>query len=154
VDLTAMSRILIAVGAGLFIVALAGSALVVPELRPLHALQALIYVAVVALARRDSPWGLGAGTTVAVAWNALNLLVTHLAQQGVAAIWVMVSTGRAERIDTMMVAVATLAHFALIAGCVAAMRDVTVRHRWWKFAGGGVIALAYFALIIAVAAPR
>ena len=149
-----MSRIWIAVGAALFVVALVGSALVVPELRPLHALQALIYVAVVVLARRDSPWGLGAGTTVAVAWNALNVLITHLAQQGVAAVWALLSTGKADRIDTMMVALGTLAHFALIAGCLAAMREVSARRRWWKFAGGGAIALAYFALIIAVAAPR
>jgi hypothetical protein len=40
----------ISIGAGLFLVALTGSALVVPELRLLHLLQALIYVAVVILA--------------------------------------------------------------------------------------------------------
>jgi len=44
----------IPIGAGLFVIALAGSALVVPELRLLHLLQALIYVAIVILARRTA----------------------------------------------------------------------------------------------------
>ena len=41
------ARVWIPIGAGLFLVALAVSAVAVPELRPLHFLQALIYVAVV-----------------------------------------------------------------------------------------------------------
>jgi len=41
------TRVWIPIGAGLFLVALAVSAVAVPELRPLHFLQALIYVAVV-----------------------------------------------------------------------------------------------------------
>jgi|SRR5580704_11156090 hypothetical protein len=43
----------ISIGAGLFLVALAVSALAVPQLRLPHLLQALIYVAVVILAHRD-----------------------------------------------------------------------------------------------------
>jgi hypothetical protein len=48
------TRFWIPIGAALFIVALIVSALVVPQLRLLHCLQALIYVAVVILARRNS----------------------------------------------------------------------------------------------------
>src|SRR5215467_3334001 len=90
----AISRLWIRVGAGLFLVALAVSAFVVPELRPLHFLQALIYVAVVILAPRDSVWALGAGVTIAVVWNSLNLFVTHLAQAGAVAIWDFLRTGQ------------------------------------------------------------
>jgi hypothetical protein len=48
------------------------SAVVLPELRLLHVLQALIYVAIVILARRSGMWAIGAGLTIAVAWNSLN----------------------------------------------------------------------------------
>lgn len=48
-------------GAGLFLLALVVSAILVPDLRVLHSLQALIYVAVIVLARRNSAWGYGAG---------------------------------------------------------------------------------------------
>ena len=57
--------------AGLFLVALAVSAVAVPQLRLLHLLQAFIYVAIVILARRNNVFALGAGFTIAVAWNCL-----------------------------------------------------------------------------------
>jgi len=47
---SASSRLWIPLGSGLFIIALTGSAIVVPQLRMLHVLQALIYVAVPILA--------------------------------------------------------------------------------------------------------
>ena len=145
----------IPLGSALFAFALITSAVVVPQLRALHALQVLIYVAVVGLARRRSAWGLGAGVTIAVAWNSLNLFVTHLMQAGVAAIWSFLRTGVVRRPDTMMVAVGTVGHFVLIVGCLVAMFNLQIGDRkWWKFAGGGVLVLAYFALIISVAAPR
>jgi hypothetical protein len=50
VNQSSMTRVWIPIGAGLFLVALAVSAVAVPELRPLHFLQALIYVAVVSRA--------------------------------------------------------------------------------------------------------
>ncbi len=54
-------RASIPIGAGLFILALALSATLIPQLRLLHILQALIYLAVIVLTRRNSPWGFGAG---------------------------------------------------------------------------------------------
>lgn len=148
------TRVWIPVGAVLFVIALIVSALVVPELRPLHFLQALIYVAVVILARRNSVWGLGAGVTIAVAWNSLNLFVTHLAQAGAVAFWRFVSAGEVRRLDTMMVTLGTIAHFILIVACLAAAIGTTENKKWWKFLGGGIAALAYFALIVAIALPR
>jgi hypothetical protein len=146
---------LVWIGAGLFLIALAGSALVIPELRPLHLLQALIYVAIIVLARRKSPWAFGAGFTIAVFWNSLSLFVTHLMQAGVAEFWLLLRTGQVQRPDTMMVLVGGIGHFILIAGCIAAMFHLSSdKRRWWKFAGGGILALAYFALIVAVARPH
>ena len=59
------TRVWIPLGAGLMIVALAGSAAVVPQLRLLHLFQALIYVAVILLARRNLAWGFGAAIVIA-----------------------------------------------------------------------------------------
>jgi hypothetical protein len=75
------------IGASLFTVALIVSALVVPQLRLLHLLQAFIYIAIVILARRDSMWGVGARVTIAVVWNSLNLFVTYNMQRGAAVLW-------------------------------------------------------------------
>ncbi len=136
--------------------ALAVSALVVPQLRPLHFLQALLYVAVVYFARRNSAWAFGAGFTAAVAWNSLNLFVTQLMQAGAVAIWSLLRTGKVMRLDTMMVTVGGLGHFILIVTCLAAVFDrrTDANKKWWKFAGGGLVAMAYLVLIIALARPR
>lgn len=153
---SAWTRLWIPAGAILFLVALAGSALVVPQLRPLHFLQALIYVAVVALARRNSAYGFGAGFTIGVFWNSLNLFVTHLFEGGAVAFWAYLHTGQVRRPDTMMVPLGGIAQLMLIVSCLAAQCDPrTDNHRkWWKFAAGGILALAYLALIVAIARPR
>jgi hypothetical protein len=144
----------ISIGSTLFLIALTVSALVVPQLRLLHFLQAFIYVAVVVLARRNSAWGYGAGATIAVAWNSLNLFVTHLTQAGAIAFWSLLRTGQVQRLDTMMVTLGGIGHFILISACLTAFFHRHGNRRWWTFAGGGVLALAYFALIIMIARPR
>src|SRR5271155_3825012 len=98
------TRVWIPIGAALFLVALTVSALLIPQLRLLHLLQALIYFAVVILARRGSAWGFGAGFTIGVVWNSFSLFVTHLMQAGAVAFWSFVRTGHVQRLDTMMVA--------------------------------------------------
>lgn len=150
-----LTHVWIPVGATLFVVALTVSALAVPQLRLLHFLQALIYVAVVISARRGSMWGFGAGFTVAVVWNSLNMFVTHLMQAGAVTFWSFLRTGRVARLDTMMVTFGGVGHFVLMIACLAALlgrRDDN--KKWRKFIGGGVAALAYFALIVAAARPR
>jgi hypothetical protein len=144
-------RIGVPLGAGLFMLALAGSAAVVPALRPLHFFQALIYVAVVLLARRGSAWGLGAGVVVPLFWNVSEWFGPRLVQAGAEALWVFVSTGHAHRIDAMMVPLGWIGHCVLITSCVIAF--IPRRSDWKAFAGGGAISLAYFALIVATLLP-
>lgn len=149
------TRVWVPVGAALFVLALTVSAIVVPQLRLLHFLQALIYVAIVILARRNSVWGLGAGVTIAVVWNGLNLFLTHLAQAGVIVFWHFLRTGEVRRLDTMMVPLGCIGHFVLIIACLAAFfGGETDKNKWWKFLGGGLVTVAYLALIIAIARPR
>jgi uncharacterized membrane protein len=149
------TQVWIGVGAALFLVALTVSAIIVPGLRLLHLLQALIYFAVILLARRNSAWGFGAGFTIAVVWNSFNLFVTHLMQVGAIAFWSSLRVGHIEQPVPMMVALGGIGHFVLIiASSLAQVRHNVDSKKWWKFVGGGAITLAYFVLLIAFAGPR
>jgi len=143
------------IGAALFLVALLVSAIVMPEPRLLHFLQALIYVAVIVLAGRNSAWGFGAGFTIGIVWNGFSLFVTHLIQVRAVAFWSSLRTGRVEQLVPMMVALGGIGHFILIiAGIVALVSHNTEIRKWWKLVGGGAFAVAYFVLIVAFARPH
>jgi hypothetical protein len=149
------TRLSIPIGVVLFVFALAVSAFFVPQLRLLHVLQAMIYVAVLVLTRRNSPWGFGIGVIIPTAWNCLNLFVTHLFQAGARQIWSLLHTGHVSRPETMMVTVGVAAHFLLIIACIAGFIQLRPRRKdWGQFFAGGFLAMAYFALIIAIARPR
>ena len=127
----------------------------VPELRPLHILQALIYVAVVILARRNNVFALGAGVTIAVAWNCLEFFGPHLMQAGAVMFWSFLHAGQVQHLETMMVPIGGIGHFILIIACLTALFHQTAdTNKWWKFIAGGVLVLGYFALIVAIARPR
>jgi hypothetical protein len=148
-------RVSILVGGGLFLLALAGSAVIIPQLRLLHLLQALIYVAVFILTRRNSPWGFGAGTIIAIAWNSLSIFITHLFQAGVGQFWIFLHGDHITRPDTLMVTIGGIGHFILIIACVAGFLELRpTRRNWAQFFGGAFLVLAYMALIIATTAPR
>lgn len=154
-SLSSLTRVWIPVGSVLFMVALIGSAAVVPQLRPLHFFQALIYVAVIILALRNSAWGYGAGVSVPAYWNGLQLFVTHNFQTGARLIWSFLHTGQLRRFDTMMVPLGGIGHFILIIACLGAIfGKKSDKKKWWKFLGGAVGCLAYFALIILFLLPR
>jgi hypothetical protein len=151
------TRVWIPSAAALFTVALIVSAVVLPELRLLHFLQALIYVAIVILARRNSMWAIGAGLTIAVVWNSHGLFVSHSMLRGVTVLWSLLQTGQMpERgLVPMMVLLGGIGHFVLIGACLAALFDRRVDDKKvWKIVAGGVAVLAYFVLIIVVSDPR
>jgi len=148
-------RIWIPIAAGLFLFALTGSAALIPQLRLLHLLQALIYVAIVVLTRRNNAWGFGAGVIIAVLWNGLNLFVTHLFQAGAVEFWSLLRTGQVSRPDTLLVLVGGVAHFLLIIVCMAGFLELPPsRKHWGQFFGGGLLVSAYMVLIVVTAAPR
>ena len=121
------------IGTALFLLALAGSAILDPRLRLLHALQALIYVAILLFTRRNSPWGFGIGTIVPAAWNCMNLFLTHLMQTGTEQLWSLLRTGHASRPVPITVAVGGLGHFILILAClVGFLRLRPGLHQWWR----------------------
>ena len=141
------------IGATLFLVALLGSAIADPELRILHSFQALIYIAVIFLARRNSPWGYGAGFAVAIVWNVLESL--HPLPADAVAIWSSLRIGHIPQLLPMTVMLGAAAHLILIVATLfAVVRHKAEAGKWWKFAGGAVLSIAYFALIVAFALPH
>jgi hypothetical protein len=112
----------------LFLLALALSAVMVPQLLNLHLLQALIYQAVFLLTRRNSPWGYGIGVIVPTVWNSLNLLVTHLFQKE---FWSLLRIGHVSRPETMTVMVGGVAHFLVIIACMAGFLQLRPRRKQW-----------------------
>jgi len=148
-------RLSIPIGAGLFMLALAISAVLIPQLRLLHLLQALIYIAIIGLTRRNNPWGFGAGVVVPTAWNCLGLFITHLIQAGAGQLWILLRTGHVSRPDTLAVLLGGIAHFLLIIACIAGFLQLRPgRKQWAQFLAGGLLAMAYFALIIVTTAPH
>ena len=84
-------------GAGFFIFALILSAVFDPKIRMLHALQALIYVAVIVLSRRSSAWGFGAGTFIAALWNYTNICLTSFVKDGLEQLSILIQKGHLKR---------------------------------------------------------
>jgi hypothetical protein len=111
-------RSAIVFGAALFILALFVSAVFDPSIRVLHALQALIYVAVVILTLRNSPWGYGAGVVVAAFWNYINLFVTTFIRSGLVQLIGLLQTGRITRPDQFLAIIAATGHCVLIVACL------------------------------------
>jgi hypothetical protein len=142
-------------GAGLFVLALLVSAIFDPTIRLLHTLQALIYVAVIVLARKSSPWGFGAGFTIALFWNGINLFVTTFIAAGLHHLWISLSSGRISRPDLLVALIAAGGHVLLLVGCAAGfLRRRPGGGDWARFIAGGVLAVAYFAGIILTTGPQ
>ncbi|HEY0780821.1 MAG TPA: hypothetical protein VGE98_00085 [Thermoanaerobaculia bacterium] len=142
-------------GAAFFIVALVVSAVFDPKIRVLHFLQALIYVAVIVLVRRERAWGFGAGFTIALFWNYTNLFVTNFIPAGCGVLLTLLRTGRLTRPDLLVAVIAALGHFAMIVGCLVCFLRRRPRLREWaEFLAGGFLAVAYFVLIIVTTGPQ
>jgi uncharacterized membrane protein HdeD (DUF308 family) len=67
----------------------------------------------------------------------------------------VLSTGHLHRPDTLMVFIGSIAHIVLIVACVAAFRALNPsKKEWQRFLVGGLLVLAYFAVIVATLLPH
>jgi hypothetical protein len=140
---------LIVGGASAFILALVVSGVFDPSIRVLHTLQALLYLGVILLARRNNAWAFGAGAIMAAFWDYINLFVTTNIPNGVHQLVLLLTTGHVSRPDQLIGIVAGGGHAVLLVGCVAGFLNTRpTRKSWMEFVGGGAIAIAYFLLII------
>ena len=142
-------------GAGFFIFALFLSAVFDPKIRVLHALQALIYIAVIVLTSRNNAWGFGAGCIIAAFWNYINLFVTTFIKAGLQQLSTLLRTGQLHRPDLLIAVIAAAGHFLLIIACLAGfLRTRPEARRWGQFILGGVLAVGYLVIIIITTAPQ
>jgi len=103
----------------------------------------------------NNVFALGAGFTIAVAWNCLEFFGPQLIQAGAALLWTFLHTGQVRHVETMMVPLGGIGHLILIFACLTALvNQTTGTRKWWKCLVGGVLVLVYFALIVAIARPR
>jgi hypothetical protein len=125
------------------------------KIRLLHALQTLIYVAVIVLSRRSSPWGFGAGTFIAALWNYTNICVTSFVKDGLEQLSILIQKGHLNRPDLLVAVIGAGGHFLVIAACLAGfLRLRPSARQWGQFLGGGAIAIAYFVAIIITTGPQ
>jgi hypothetical protein len=128
--------------------ALLVSAAFQPSLRWLHGLQALIYVAVIALARRNNAWGFGAGAFIGVFWNFIFL---RAAWRDIGSLL----TGSAFRPDVALQLAAAMAHFLLIAACISGIwrmrRDSAA---WTSALAAGAMAVGYLVVLMIILRPQ
>jgi hypothetical protein len=144
----------IVAGSAIFVFALAVVAIFAPQWRVLHVLQALIYVAVVILARRKSAWGFGAGVFIAAFWDALILFRSPIGQQAAAGIVALIHGGPSPRPDVMLQAFAGCGHVLIIVGCLAGfVRTRPGGRQWGEFVAGGVLAIGYLLLMVFTVGP-
>lgn len=142
-------------GAGFFIFALFLSAVFDPSIRLLHALQAVIYLAVILLTRRNNPWGFGAGCIIAAFWNYINLFITTFIVAGLQQLSILLRTGELRRPDLLIAVVAAGGHFLLIIACLVGFIRLRPNARQIvQFVAGGILAVAYFIVIIATTGPQ
>ena len=148
-------RASILTGAGFFIFALFLSAVFEPGIRVLHTLQALIYIGVIVLTRRNSAWGFGAGCVIAAFWNYINLFITTFIRNGFEQISILLRTGQLQRPDLALAVIAAAGHFLLIIACLAGFfRQQPGVKQWLQFLAGGTLAVGYFVVIIITAGPQ
>ena len=151
------TRVWIPIGAALFVVALIGSALILPELRLLHVLQAFIYVAIVILAAKQQHVGYRRGHRDRRLLERTQSLRDSQHAEGGGRVLVVAADGPDRGVSgiPMLVLLGGIGHLLIIAGCLAIAFDRRITDKkLWKMVAGGVVALAYFALIVIVARPR
>jgi hypothetical protein len=134
--------------AGFFMFALFVAAAFQPSLRWLHGLQALIYVAVILLARHNNPWGFGAGAFIGAFWNFIFLRAASRD------IWALLS-GSAFRADVALQLAAATAHFLLIAACITGICHLRrVPTVWARALAAGILAIGYLVVLMVILRPQ
>jgi hypothetical protein len=140
-------RVFIIAGAVYFMSALFIAALFEADIRLLHTFQALIYVAIIVLTRRNNAWGFGIGCLNGAFWN--YIFIRGAADK----LWLLL-TGQLFRPDLLLQAIAAVANFMIIIACLTAfIRMKPETKRWAAFLTGGLLAIGYLIALIVVLRP-
>ena len=143
-------------GAAGFIAVLAISAVFDHSIIVLHAFQALMYLAVIALVSRHSRWGYFLGAAIAAFWNYTNLFVTNFFESGLKTLQHLAATGQLTHPDQLVAVAAVAFHLLMIVACLIRIVQTSRKAAddLWAFLFALVGSTAYFAAIIALFQPR
>jgi hypothetical protein len=149
-------QLLILVGTGFFILALAVSAYWEADIRWLHFFQAWMYVATLVLAFRRNRWGYFIGASVAGLWDYTNIFATTFLFNGIEELSRWIHTGRLSRPDLLIAIPAWLSNFLVIAGCLWAYSRLPAKgiSDLGRFLIAFVLTTGFFALDMALFQPR
>jgi hypothetical protein len=144
----------ILVGSGIFVFGLIVSAVFAPQWRALHALQSLIYVALVVMTRRRSAYGFGAGVGIAVFWNSLGIFATTMMQEAVQQLWAAIRDGSLPQPDLLLQLLAFGGHVLIIIACIVGFSRARPSAReWGRFVAGAGLAIGYLVAIVFAVGP-
>jgi hypothetical protein len=147
---------LIVVGATIFIIMLAVSAVFEADIRWLHFFQAWMYVATIALSLRRNRWGYFIGISAAGLWAYVNLFVTTFFVNGLHWLAQWISTGHLAHEDQIIAVPAWFSNVLVVIGCAWAYSRLTEK----SLADAGKLVLTFaltsgfFALDMALFQPR
>ena len=147
---------LIVVGAIVFIVVLAVSAIFQKDIRWLHFFQAWMYVAAIALSLAGSRWGYFIGISAAGLWDYANLFATSFFFNGLSQLARWVRSGHLARPDLLIAVPAWVANLLVVIGCVWAYsrRPVKPVSDVGRFLIAFVLTTGFFAADMALFQPR
>jgi hypothetical protein len=147
---------LILIGASLFVVVLAVSAVWEADIRWLHFFQAWMYLATIFLALRRNRWGYFVGISTAGLWDYSGLFVNTFVRSGLRHLATSISTGQLSRPDQIIAIPAWGSNFLVIAGCLwgyGRLRKKTLTDLGLFLIAFG-ITTGFFALDMALFQPR
>ena len=88
-------------------------------------------------------------------WNYVNLFVTNIIQAGLEQVFTLLCSCQLKRPDLALSLIAAGGNFLLIVACsIGFLRNRPQAREWAQFVCGGVLVLAYFAVIIATTGPE
>jgi len=134
----------------------AGAAYLEPDIRVLHFLGWLIYLAVIVLALRHSKWGYGIGIAAAAFWVGLSLFGTTFVRDGLENWAGFLRTGRITSAMALLAVPAAISQLLLIVCSIWAYWRIKNK-RWSDLAilmGSAVISIGYLAGVVALFWPR
>ena len=130
----------------MFVIALAVSAIFAPQWRVLHVLQALIYVVVIILTRRQSAYGFGAGVFTSTFWNVLVLCRSPVGKEAI--------NGHLLQPDIALQLFGACGHILIIIAClVGFLRTRPAERQWGQFVAGGILAITYLLVMAFTLGP-
>jgi hypothetical protein len=147
---------LILIGASVFILVLAVSAIWEADIRWLHFFQAWMYVATIALSLRGNRWGYFIGISAAGFWDYANIVATTFFVNGLQQLSEWMSTGHLARPDLLIAVPAWFSNFLVIAGCLWGYLRRTVKSVTdvGRFLVAFALTTGFFAADMAVFQPR